>query len=113
MQRMISTHIEASKIGRQIAEQVLDYQRRAGDTSPSSESSPDPEVHESIISPPIVIPQDIRVEIANDVHVPTTPPQRQNGTLPGYNHVRNNNSIVSPDQSIFIITKYFHTQANT
>lgn len=33
MQRMINTHIEASKIGRQIAEQVLDYQRRMGDVS--------------------------------------------------------------------------------
>lgn len=28
MQRMINTHIEASKIGSHIAEQVLDYQRR-------------------------------------------------------------------------------------
>ena len=33
MQRMINTHIEASKIGRQIAEQVLDFQRRMGDMS--------------------------------------------------------------------------------
>lgn len=33
MQRMINTHIEASKIGRQIADQVLDYQRRLGDSS--------------------------------------------------------------------------------
>lgn len=33
MQRMINTHIEASKIGRQIADQVLDYQRRMGDVS--------------------------------------------------------------------------------
>lgn len=41
MTRMINTHIEASKIGRQIAEQVLDYQRRMGDHS--SESSPDPD----------------------------------------------------------------------
>lgn len=30
---MINTHIEASKIGRQIAVQVLDYHRRAGDSS--------------------------------------------------------------------------------
>lgn len=33
MQRMINTHIEASKIGRQIAEQVMDFQRRLGDVS--------------------------------------------------------------------------------
>ncbi|XP_062542925.1 basic helix-loop-helix ARNT-like protein 1 isoform X2 [Armigeres subalbatus] len=40
IQRMINSHVEASKIGRQIAEQVLDHQRRIGDSS--SESSPDP-----------------------------------------------------------------------
>lgn len=33
MQRMISTHVEASKIGRQIADEVLDNQRRGGDIS--------------------------------------------------------------------------------
>lgn len=41
MNRMINTHIEASKIGRQIAVQVLDSNRRGGESS--SESSPDPE----------------------------------------------------------------------
>jgi hypothetical protein len=30
---MINNHVEAAKIGRQIAEQVLDYQRRVGDSS--------------------------------------------------------------------------------
>jgi aryl hydrocarbon receptor nuclear translocator-like protein 1 len=30
---MINNHVEAAKIGRQIAEQVLDYQRRGGNTS--------------------------------------------------------------------------------
>lgn len=33
IQRMINTQVEASKIGRQIADQVLDNQRRGGDTS--------------------------------------------------------------------------------
>lgn len=33
MQRVINTHIEASKIGRQIAVQVLDFQRHNGDLS--------------------------------------------------------------------------------
>lgn len=33
IQRMINSHVEASKIGRQIAEQVLDHQRRIGDSS--------------------------------------------------------------------------------
>lgn len=39
MQRMINTHVEASKIGRQIAEQVLDSLRQGGELSPAS--SPD------------------------------------------------------------------------
>lgn len=42
MQRMINTHVEASKIGRQIAEQVMDLQRR-GESSSGSSPDPDPE----------------------------------------------------------------------
>ncbi|XP_054274437.1 protein cycle isoform X2 [Macrosteles quadrilineatus] len=41
MSRMISTHVEASKIGRQIAEEVLDLQRKGGDSS-SPNSTPSP-----------------------------------------------------------------------
>jgi hypothetical protein len=37
IQRLINNHIEASQIGRQIAEQVLDYQRRMGDVSSGNE----------------------------------------------------------------------------
>lgn len=33
MQRMINSHVEASKIGREIAERVLEYHRRCGDHS--------------------------------------------------------------------------------
>ncbi|CRL00054.1 CLUMA_CG013341, isoform B [Clunio marinus] len=47
MQRMINTHIEASKIGRQIAEQVMDYQRRIGDASSGSSPDPDPTLVQS------------------------------------------------------------------
>ncbi|XP_069684169.1 protein cycle isoform X2 [Periplaneta americana] len=43
MQRLISTHVEASKIGRQIAEEVMDSQRRGGDSSSESSPSPDAE----------------------------------------------------------------------
>lgn len=43
MQRIISTHVEASKIGRQIAEQVMDSQRQGGDSSSGSSPDPDPE----------------------------------------------------------------------
>jgi hypothetical protein len=48
MQRLISTHVEASKIGRQIAEEVLDSQRRGGDSS--SESSPSPDTEKALPS---------------------------------------------------------------
>jgi hypothetical protein len=41
IQKLISTHVEASKIGRQIAEEVLDSQRRGGDSSSDSSPSPD------------------------------------------------------------------------
>lgn len=40
---MINTHIEASKIGRQIAEQVLDSQKQGGESSSDSSPNPDPE----------------------------------------------------------------------
>lgn len=46
MQRMINSHIEASKIGRQIAEQILDSQKKSGESS--SDSSPDPDTESSI-----------------------------------------------------------------
>ncbi|XP_046997855.1 protein cycle isoform X2 [Schistocerca americana] len=41
MQRFISTHVEASKIGRQIAEEVLDSMKQGADSSPGSSPSPD------------------------------------------------------------------------
>lgn len=50
MTRMINTHIEASKIGRQIAEQVLDYQRRMGDRSSESSPDPDPTLAQSLVT---------------------------------------------------------------
>lgn len=40
---MINTHIEASKIGRQIAEQVLDSQKQSGESPPDGSPNPDPE----------------------------------------------------------------------
>jgi aryl hydrocarbon receptor nuclear translocator-like protein 1 len=48
MTRMINTHIEASKIGRQIAEQVLDYQRRMGGRSSDSSPDPDPTLAQTV-----------------------------------------------------------------
>lgn len=84
MTRMINTHIEASKIGRQIAEQVLDYQRRMGDQS--SESSPDPDptlaqtvslVSESQLNSSIM-------SMENNSGSSSEPPTRINGTYANF-----------------------------
>ncbi|XP_039286558.1 protein cycle isoform X3 [Nilaparvata lugens] len=47
MSRLISSHVEASKIGRQIAEEVFDLQRRGVD-SPSSHGTPSPQTDQSL-----------------------------------------------------------------
>nr|CAD7401740.1 unnamed protein product [Timema cristinae] len=44
IQRLISTHMEVSKIGRQIAEEALDSQRKGEDSSPDSSPSPETDV---------------------------------------------------------------------
>lgn len=91
MQKMINTHIEASKIGRQIADQVLDYQRRLSDSS--NGSSPDPE--NSLI--PINDPTLGSVNLGSDRQMtPVLSTQRINGTIPAYNAMRNT-SLVSSD----------------
>lgn len=44
--RLINTHVEASKIGRQIADQVLDAQKRREDLSTNSpDAAPDSSLH--------------------------------------------------------------------
>ncbi|XP_055686353.1 protein cycle isoform X2 [Lutzomyia longipalpis] len=97
MHRIINTHVEASKIGRQIAEQVLDHQRRVGDSS--SESSPDPEVTDTNPHQHIHLSESSisASEVSLDRRIVQANPQRLNGTLPGY-HVRNN-SIINANHS--------------
>ncbi|XP_065079375.1 protein cycle isoform X2 [Ochlerotatus camptorhynchus] len=120
IQRMINSHVEASKIGRQIAEQVLDHQRRTGDSS--AESSPDPTdtaiaqsfnpaiqevsnlsneaiaaVERSLASSSGVSPESSTGAGGSGGGAPTT--QRVNGTISGFNHVRNT-SIMSPEHEV-------------
>uniref|UniRef100_A0A182KC88 Cycle n=1 Tax=Anopheles christyi TaxID=43041 RepID=A0A182KC88_9DIPT len=114
IQRMINSHVEASKIGRQIAEQVLDHQRRVGDSS--SESSPNPNEptlqpafssalseanhsndaitsgEHSMVTSTGVSPSSIAVG-------PTAVTTRINGTMPGYSHVQTN-AIISPEHDV-------------
>lgn len=53
MQRMINSHVEASKIGRDIAEKVMEYHKRCTDNSPeSSPASNDPELNAATIGMP-------------------------------------------------------------
>lgn len=40
---MINTHIEASKIGRQIAEEAMDSQKQGSESPPDNSPTPDPE----------------------------------------------------------------------
>lgn len=86
MQQMINTHIEASKIGRQIADQVLDYQRRIGDSS--CESSPDPE-HTIAQMVTVNDPTLASSSLSLEHHQLTQLTSRINGTLPTYSHMRN------------------------
>lgn len=48
MEKLISSHVEVSKIGRQIAEEVLDLQRRGEDSS--SGSSPGPTTEPGLLN---------------------------------------------------------------
>nr|XP_029734953.1 aryl hydrocarbon receptor nuclear translocator-like protein 1 isoform X2 [Aedes albopictus] len=150
IQRMINSHVEASKIGRQIAEQVLDHQRRIGDSSSESSPNPTDSAIAQSFNPAIQEANNLSTEaiaaversLASSSGVSPSsssgapgaaaagatngnagsatatgtgtaggpaagpPPQRINGTLPGYNHVRNN-EIVSPDHDAQ------HGQANS
>lgn len=87
MTRMINTHIEASKIGRQIAEQVLDYQRRMGDHSSDSSPDPDPTLAQTVS---LVSESQLNASIMNMENSSTSsePTTRINGTyanFPNYN----------------------------
>ncbi|XP_068918134.1 protein cycle isoform X2 [Tenebrio molitor] len=83
IQRLISTHVEASKIGRQIAEQVMDSQRRGGEIC--SESSPDSNAESTlpISSTENHISTSVQPESASVMH-------DFNQSSQTYSHVRNN-----------------------
>nr|XP_023015245.1 protein cycle isoform X1 [Leptinotarsa decemlineata] len=51
IQLLINSHVEASKIGKQIAEEVIDSHRRGGDSSSESSPGPDPESSLSLPMP--------------------------------------------------------------
>lgn len=62
LERLISSHVEVSKIGRQIAEEVLDLQRRGEDSSSGSSPGPGPEP--ALLSTEVVIATEIAPSIS-------------------------------------------------
>ncbi|PSN34385.1 Aryl hydrocarbon receptor nuclear translocator-like protein 1 [Blattella germanica] len=106
MQRLISTHVEASKIGRQIAEEVLDSQRRGGDSS--SESSPSPEAERTL---PAQVSQSSTAEsliTSNSSEQPTIQQRNSsalqrtnhnNNTTGMFNHIRNNVALSAASET--------------
>lgn len=117
MNRMINTHIEASQIGRQIADQVLDYQRRMGDMSSglkskyenterqfflrSLESSPDPDptvgIQTSMLSENLMnASMNIDQSLAGTSSMPFQKINGTYGNFTTYNHARSS-TVVSPE----------------
>lgn len=91
MQRMINTHIEASKIGRQIADQVLDYQRRLGDSS--LDSSPEHTLAQMVpVNDPTLASTSLGVMEARQLTPLFSANRPVNGTLPSYNQMRSSSS---------------------
>ncbi|XP_055631191.1 basic helix-loop-helix ARNT-like protein 1 isoform X2 [Toxorhynchites rutilus septentrionalis] len=102
IQRIINSHVEASKIGRQIAEIVLDTQRRIGESSTESSPNPADVVLPQKFNPSGQDANSLSSEVAAAVEctlvsesvvssvssgeAATT--QRNNGSLPEYGHVR-------------------------
>ncbi|XP_043784597.1 aryl hydrocarbon receptor nuclear translocator-like protein 1 isoform X1 [Apis laboriosa] len=103
LERLISSHVEVSKIGRQIAEEVLDLQRRGEDSS--SGSSPGPE--SALLNTESQITTTASPERVQDVAQSTRGSNNSSSNpTPTYNHIANNlqlNSIAndqgaSPDE---------------
>ncbi|CAH1970499.1 unnamed protein product [Acanthoscelides obtectus] len=88
IQMMINNHIEASKIGRQVAEQVLDSQRIRCESS--SGSSPDPD--ESSLSLPMTSGES---HISTNLQTDRTDGIRNYGLHPNFHDIRNNVSLSS------------------
>ncbi|XP_066600320.1 basic helix-loop-helix ARNT-like protein 1 [Prorops nasuta] len=94
LERLISSHVEVSKIGRQIAEEVLDLQRRGEDSSSGSSPGPGPE--------PTLLNTESQITSPNSVHKSSQPgigsDNSSNHPTPVYSHVVNNvqlNSIAN------------------
>ncbi|XP_063987230.1 basic helix-loop-helix ARNT-like protein 1 isoform X2 [Diachasmimorpha longicaudata] len=98
LERLISSHVEVSKIGRRIAEEVLDHQRRNED---SSSSSPTPTPDRFLLNTEITTPTTTTVtspETMQEGESGVNSDNSSSNTASTFNHIRNNvplNSISS------------------
>ncbi|XP_071566642.1 protein cycle isoform X1 [Temnothorax nylanderi] len=97
LERLISSHVEVSKIGRQIAEEVLDLQRRGED---SSGNSPGPATETGLLNTESQITTSASPERIPDVSQPSGICSDNSSSNPSstFNHVANNvqlNSIAN------------------
>ncbi|XP_008215805.1 aryl hydrocarbon receptor nuclear translocator-like protein 1 isoform X2 [Nasonia vitripennis] len=98
LERLISSHVEVSKIGRQIAEEVLDLQRRS-DQDSSSGSSPTLRPEPALLNAESQITPTVSPDRATDVRQATGSDNISSNPTPSYNH-RNNIQldIIASDQ---------------
>ncbi|KAK2586589.1 hypothetical protein KPH14_011466 [Odynerus spinipes] len=89
LERLISSHVEVSKIGRQIAENVLDLQRRGEDSS--SGSSPGPGAESALLNTESQITTTASPERIHEVsQAGISGDNSTSNPTPTYNHVANN-----------------------
>ena len=98
LERLISSHVEVSKIGRQIAEEVLDLQRRGEDSSAGSSPGPGPET--ALLNTESQITTTASPDRVQDVVQATRSTANNGGSNPAptYNNIANNlqlNSIAN------------------
>ncbi|XP_024942293.1 aryl hydrocarbon receptor nuclear translocator-like protein 1 isoform X2 [Cephus cinctus] len=101
LERLISSHVEVSKIGRQIAEEVLDLQRRGEDSS--SISSPGSGPEPALLNTKSQITTTASPERIREVSQQGIGSDNSSSNpTPTYNHVRNNVQLssISNDQGV-------------
>ncbi|KAJ6641830.1 Protein cycle [Pseudolycoriella hygida] len=103
MHWIINSHVEASKFGRKIANQVIDYHRRfdnsSSEDSPLPSDDPQPSTSTHLLSS--CENSGSGHEIPNAEYASSSHP-RVNGTLRGYNHMRTSKMVTSDQDSEII-----------
>ncbi|XP_011495285.1 PREDICTED: protein cycle isoform X2 [Ceratosolen solmsi marchali] len=99
LERLISSHVEVSKIGRQIAEEVLDLQRRS-DQDSSSGNSPTPAPESTLLNTESQITTTASPEQASEVHQLIGNENSSSNPATTYNHLSSNVqlNIIANDQ---------------